>query len=279
MNYTELSVSIFGAEQAEIATAMLADLPYESFDDNDPHSLKAYIRTDLLDDIVRAATAEALSGVGLAEWSFADVAPQNWNREWESGFTPVAIDHRAIIRAPHHGEQSEYAMQILISPRMAFGSGHHATTAMLVGMILDAGMEGARCADIGCGTGVLAIAAAKCGAAAVDAVDIDAAAVENASDNVRENGLEGRVMTALGTVDRLAGNRYDVIFANINRNILLHDMPSYAALLAPQGRLFVSGFYTGDLTAVADAALLHGLALSDTRECNGWSALLFTKRA
>ncbi len=277
MDYHSLSVHVTSPEVAEIVTALLADLPYESFDNNSPEILLAYIQSAQLTDGVRCATAEILEQFGLTEYRFESIAAQNWNAEWERGFTPVRIGSHAVIRAPYHEPCPDCAMEIIITPRMAFGSGHHATTCMLVGAILDARLEGLCGADIGCGTGVLAIAAAKCGARSVDAVDIDDAAVENAEDNIRDNGVEEVVHTFLGTVGVLAGRHYDFIFANINRNILLGDMPAYATALNGGGRLFMSGFYSADIQTLVEAASSCGLTLSHTRTTGDWAALEFYK--
>lgn len=180
MDYVELNVRVTDPELAEILTAELAELPYESFQ-TEGEVLKAYIPRERLADCMQQ-TDDLLARYGIADRRYIAIESQNWNALWEQNFTPVDVDGRILIRAPFHASQPGYELEVVVMPRMAFGSGHHATTCLVASALCDLSLTGKRGLDMGCGTGVLAIVAAKRGAATVDAVDID----EWAEANCRE---------------------------------------------------------------------------------------------
>ena len=274
MNYIELDIAVNDSGLSEILTAELADLGFESFS-AEKGQLKAFIPQDALADC-KDETDEMLERYGVGGARYIQIESQNWNALWESNFEEVSIGGRAVIRAPFHAPHPELGeLDIVITPRMAFGTGHHSTTALMVEAILDSGMEGARVLDMGSGTGVLAIVAVKRGAAAADAVDIDDAACESCRENFLQNGTAERTRTLLGDVRCVAGCRYDVILANINRNILLRDMESYASMLESGGRLFVSGFLEQDIDAICGCAAKNGLHTDRIRRRDGWVAIEF----
>ena len=276
MNYIELNISVPSAEIAEILTAELSELPFDSFV-TEKDRLKAYIPQDALVEC-KAEADELLAQYGITESRYVQIEAQNWNALWESNFEPVEVDDRVLIRAPFHAPNNSVQFEIVIMPKMSFGTGHHSTTKMMVQMILDADLAGKSGLDMGSGTGVLAIAACKCGAAALDAVDIDDFAFENCQENIVTNGVADRITPLLGDVRVVAGRSYDFILANINRNILLGDMDAYMRMLNTGGQIFFSGFLDSDIEAMCAAAKERNLELNFERHDKGWAALSFIKR-
>lgn len=268
MDYVELDIPADEAT-AEILVAELAELPFESFS-SERNLLKAYITQEALADCKDEAD-EVLARYGVKGARYVQIESQNWNALWESNFEEVIIDNRIAIRAPFHAPHPELGdMDIVITPRMAFGTGHHSTTAMMVEAIADTDVSGLRVLDMGSGTGVLAIVALKRGAAAADAVDIDDAACDSCRENFMQNGTTEGTEVLLGDVRCVAGRRYDLILANINRNILLRDMEAYASMLNAGGRLFVSGFLEQDTDAICQCAVKNGLEAGRIRTKEGW---------
>ncbi len=276
MDYIELNIAVPDSETAEILTAELSELPFESFV-SERDTLKAYIPQNRLVDCKEDAD-EILRRYGISGSRYVQIESQNWNALWESNFEPVNVDGRVMIRAPFHAAHPECDFEIVIMPKMSFGTGHHATTYMMVAMLLDADIEGRSVLDMGCGTGVLSIAAARRGAASVDAVDIDDFAYENCCENIRTNGVAERIHPLLGDVSAIEDRRYDIILANINRNILLHDMDAYLRVLNDGGEIFMSGFLDDDLDAMCREAYSCGLANGCAHHRDGWAALSFRKK-
>lgn len=267
MDYIALNIPCSDDELAGILTAELADFPFESFETGDG-MLKAYIPQERLADC-EEPVGEVLARYGV-EGRYALIAAQNWNAVWESDFPAVDVEGRLRIRAPFHEAAPAGEMEVVVMPRMSFGTGHHATTWLMSRAVLDLGVAGRTGLDMGSGTGVLAIVAAKCGAAQVDAVDIDDWADENCLGNVAANGVAERVTPMLGDVNRITGRSYDFILANINRNILVADMPAYAAALTPGGDLVMSGFLEQDVPAITGAAAKLGLKPVAVETRDGW---------
>lgn len=276
MNYIELNIAVEDDMMAEVLTAELAELPYESFV-TEKGTLKAYIPQDALVDC-KEASDEILQRYGILSSRYVQIEQQNWNALWESNFESVDVDGRVVIRAPFHPETEVSDFEIVIMPKMSFGTGHHATTKMMVQMVLDADLKGLEGLDMGCGTGVLAIAACKHGAARMDAVDIDDFAYENCQENIATNLTAEQITPLLGDIRVVAGRNYDFILANINRNILLGDMAGYVEMLRPKGELFMSGFLDADVEAMVAAAKGHGLQLNRQKHIDGWAALSFIKK-
>lgn len=277
MNYVELDIPVADEALSEIIVAELAELPFESFS-AERGLLKAYVKQEELADCKDDADA-ILAGYGIEGARYVQIEPQNWNEVWESNFEEVRIGSRAVVRAPFHAPHPELGeMDIVITPRMAFGTGHHSTTALMVEALLDADIEGVRVLDIGSGTGVLAIVALKRGALQADAVDIDDAACDSCTENLALNGVSERARVLLGDVRRVAGCRYDLILANINRNILLRDMAAYSSMLEAGGRLFVSGFLEQDTDTICQCAVGNGLEPMSVRTREGWVVAEFFKR-
>lgn len=273
MNYIELNISVPSAEIADILTAELSELPFDSFV-TEKGMLKAYIPQDALVDC-KAEADQILEQYNITDCRYVQIETQNWNALWESNFEPVDVDGRVLIRAPFHTPNSEAEFEIVIMPKMSFGTGHHATTKMMVQLILDTDLAGKSGLDMGSGTGVLAIAACKRGAVAVDAVDIDDFAFENCCENIVTNGVAEQITPLLGDSKVIAGKHYDFILANINRNILLADMDNYLKTLNRGGVILFSGFLTSDAQIMIDAAQARGLKLVNSKNISDWVALAF----
>lgn len=267
MDYISLQIPVTDAEQGEILTAELADYPFESFE-TEGSMLKAYIPGDRLADCKSEVDA-LLDRYGVTGRYIA-IETQNWNALWERNYPATDVEGRLRIRAPFHEAAPAGELEVVVMPKMSFGTGHHATTWLMSRAVLDLGVSGRRGLDMGSGTGVLSIVAVKCGAAHVDAVDIDDWADANCRENIAANGVSDRITPILGDVRSIVGRHYDFILANINRNILLADMPSYAAALNAGGDLVMSGFLEADVPALVAAAEGFGMTLVETAGRDGW---------
>lgn len=267
MDFVALNIPVADGAQAEIFVAELAEFPFESFESGSD-VLKAYIPQERLADCKTEVDA-LLARYGVSG-RYISIEAQNWNALWEQNFPASDIEGRLRIRAPFHEPAPEGEPEIIVMPKMSFGTGQHATTWLMARGVLDLGVAGRRGLDMGSGTGVLSIVAAKCGAVHVDAVDIDEWADANCRENIAANGVEACVEPMLGDVARIAGRTYGFILANINRNILLRDMHAYAAALLPGGDLLMSGFLEADVPAVVEAAQAEGLAFVASASRDGW---------
>ncbi len=269
MDYVELNIPIPSAEMGEILTAELAEFPFESFQTENGY-LKAYIPQQQLADCMGEVDA-MVKGYGVEGFRYISIETQNWNAEWESNFEKVAVGgDKLLIRAPFHEADSAFAMEVVIMPKMSFGTGHHATTHLMSEAIIDLGVDGLKGLDMGSGTGVLAIVAAKCGAKSVDAIDIDEWAFENCGENIEVNGVVQRVNPMLGNAALITDKSYDFIVANINRNILLADMPTYRNSLREDGVLLMSGFLESDIAILRGRAEELGMKYEGERLRDGW---------
>ncbi len=246
MNYIELNIPVADPLAGEVLLAELADFPFDSFQE-DEGTLKAYIPATALPDC-KAQVDELLASRGISGTRYIEIETQNWNAVWESQFEPVQVEDKLVIRAPFHSPIGDHIREVVIMPKMSFGTGHHATTWLMSAEMLEHSFVGKRVLDMGSGTGVLAILAAKLGAASVDAVDIDEWAFNNSVENIELNGVSNIVTPHLGDVSLIRDRHYDIVLTNINRNILLADMPAYVATLqkddaptAHGGELILSG--------------------------------------
>ena len=270
---------------ADVIAAMLAPLDYDSFS-SEEDCLKAYCPADKYSPSKVADLLDNLPFHGVEfTWSAHEVETQDWNAEWEETvkFEPIIIGDKCCI----HGLNSENVPQckydIIIAPKMSFGSGHHETTAQLLEEILmyfdDGKNVSSECSvlDMGCGTAVLAILAARCGASKVRAIEIDDWVADNAKDNVLLNGLAGKIIVECGDASLLGnGTRYDLVLANINRNVLLADMHSYISDLKANGTLMMSGFYEEDLPMIKKCAESLGMKYVRHRSRNNWTVAIFS---
>ena len=279
--YIEVAIKIapFSEENADIVTAEISELPFESFSAEDPY-LKCYIQKELYDAHALKIVLGGVEGYGFdIEYSANLIPATNWNAVWESQFNPIVVDGKCTIKASFHEGLKKTRFNITIDPKMAFGTGHHQTTYMMCRALLEneEAVRGKVVMDMGCGTAVLAILAAKMKAARVYGIDIDAVAAISAYDNARLNRVGKVVETWCGDASLLQRNSYDVLLANINRNILLQDMQTYAGCLRRDGLLFVSGFYVEDMPMLIGAATAAGLEYVSHDSIDNWCCIKFHK--
>ena len=256
----------------EILIAELGYAGFESFVETE-EGLTAYIqkeecKSSILDDIQILNSDEF-----EISFTFEDIEQTNWNAEWEKNFNPIVVDDSCTVRAPFH-EQSNTTYDIVIEPKMSFGTGHHETTHMMIQHILKNDFKNKSVLDMGCGTGVLAILAEKRGAKPIDAIDIDNWCYLNSIENVERNKCE-YITVHEGDSSLLKNKKYDIIIANINRNILLKDMEIYASSLNKKGMLFLSGFYNSDIPIIETECEKYMLKLDEKLERNKWVSLKF----
>ena len=275
MDYVELNIPVVSAEQTEILTAWLADYPFDSFT-SERNLLKAYIPQEQLADCKEEVDA-LLAEQGIEGARYVSIETQNWNALWESNFEPVDVDGRIYIRAPFHAAPTNDALDVVIMPKMSFGTGHHATTHLMSATIADLDLQGQSGLDMGSGTGVLAIIAAMRGAEHLDAVDIDEWADENCRENIVTNGVADHITPILGDASAIEGRSYDFILANINRNILLADMPRYEATLRKGGTLLMSGILDIDVASIEARATELGMQPVECRHKDGWAMVRVVK--
>lgn len=280
MKYIELDVTVFSEEQSQICVAMLADYPFEAFDEQPSH-LMAYIPEKAYEECADSVRS-ILEELGIEQYEFRAVEQQNWNQEWESDFQPVEVvteDGQIIyIRAAHHSIRSSEAIDVVVAPRMSFGTGHHITTALMTKYIAQGDFTACRGLDMGCGTGVLAILAIKCGAAEMVAVDIDDWACDSCRDSAMLSGVEDKIDIRCGSIDVVEGERFDFICANINRNILVSMMPQFECLLSAGGHLLMSGFLEKDVTIISKQAASHNIRMVGRESCEGWAVMECIKK-
>ncbi len=265
MDYIAVHIKIepFSEERAEIVEAEIADLGFDSFTVEEPF-LNAYIPKEQFSEPMLKTMLSAFDGADFRLSHTVElVREQNWNAVWESDFEPVVVGGEVTVKAVYHKDLPKTRYNIVIDPQMSFGSGHHQTTSMIVEQLLEDRkiLKGKAVLDMGTGTGILAIVAAKLGAAIpVHAVDIDPRCVRSARANARRNRVPHKIITVLGDASVLIRGQYDWIMANINRNILLADMASYVRALKPQGgRILLSGFYNEDIPMLLEKAASQGL--------------------
>ena len=276
--YIEVSVKLdpFSEEMAEILTAELSELPFDSFVTEEPY-LKCYIQKEAYKP---SDVKVVLSGYpAAADFSAVLVQGQNWNRLWEQGFQPIVVDGKVTVKAPFNADVPRTRFNIWIDPRMAFGTGYHHTTFMMMQrmLALEEFIRDRSVVDMGCGTAILAILAAKMRARKVFAVDIDAVAARSAWGNCRWNKVGTRVETACGDASLLQMGTYDVLLANIHRNIILQDLPTYCRSLRKGGHMLLSGFYEADVPAIRQAAEALGLVFAGQSVRDDWACVEFRK--
>lgn len=270
MTYLEFQFSIAPLQPAsDIIIAELSEIGFESFVENES-GLTAYISESKFDEGELDAIHILSSDEFAIEWTSKSVAQQNWNEEWEKSFNPIVVDERCMVRAPFH-QKSNVDYDIIIEPKMSFGTGHHETTHMMLSHILDNDFKNKKVLDMGCGTGVLAILAEMRGATHLEAIDIDNWCYLNAIENADRNNCK-KIEVFEGNSNLLLGKKYDIILANINRNILLEDIPIYASSLNSKGLLFLSGFYSSDLDMISEKCKAFNLRFEKNYEKNNWVA-------
>ncbi|WP_440069702.1 50S ribosomal protein L11 methyltransferase [Tenacibaculum discolor] len=258
----------------EILIAELGALGFESFVENEK-GVVAYIQKDDWSETILEDVFVLKSEEFSIQYEHKEIEQTNWNAEWEKNFNPIQVDDLVSIRAPFH-ENPNLPYDIVIEPKMSFGTGHHETTHMMVQHLINLDVTDKRVLDMGCGTGILAIFAEMKGAQPIDAIDIDAWCYENSLENVERNNCK-HISVYEGDASLLEGKKYDVIIANINRNILLNDMQTYTNCLTEKGVLLLSGFYSEDIPVIDNEVSKYSLTLKDTIKRNNWVALQYQK--
>lgn len=280
MFYTELTfhISPYVEDIADAIIAELGDLGYDSFSYSDD-GFKAYIPSKNFDE-EQVKSLEILSffqALYTITWEKTEIENQDWNKIWEENFTPILVQDRILVRAGFHPTIENIEHEIIIDPKMSFGTGHHATTALMLETILDmkTDFSGKKVLDMGCGTGILSIMAAQTGAQSVTGIDIDEWAYNNAMENIATNNMNN-IRILIGDATLLDGQEhYDIILANINRNILLNDMKQYITCMHPGSELYMSGFYVDDIAVIREEAEKNGLAFVHYKEKNRWAEVKF----
>ncbi|MDB4212973.1 50S ribosomal protein L11 methyltransferase [Flavobacteriaceae bacterium] len=258
----------------EILIAQLSQLGFDSFQENND-GISAYIDSTILSS-VHVEDIQILNSIEFdISFEFYNVKKQNWNIKWESNFEPIYVDKICCVRAPFH-KKSNYKYDLVIEPKMSFGTGHHETTSMMISFILANSFSNSSVCDIGSGTGVLAFLAEKRGASKIDAIDIDNWCYLNSIENIERNNSKN-VNVYEGEVHKLMQFTYDNIFANINLNVLLVDIPIYSKMLNTGGLLYLSGFYLRDINSIEKVAKSSNLSLVESKVKNQWVALKFAK--
>ncbi|HEY9084158.1 MAG TPA: 50S ribosomal protein L11 methyltransferase [Vicingaceae bacterium] len=276
MNYIQFLAKVSPLVMGrEILIAELAEIGFESFVDTED-GFEAYIQETDFDE----SNLEQISLLSNEEfkidYTINKIAQQNWNEQWEKSFDPIFVDEKCMIRAPFHEKPADNVIDIIIEPKMSFGTGHHETTHLIVSRLLNVDLNDKAVLDMGCGTGILAILAKKRNCGKVLAIDNDEWAYTNSVENCERNNVDIEVV--LGDANQIKSNKFDVIIANINRNILLRDMYFYADALNINGLLLLSGFFSIDKEVLIEEANKIGLTLTFENTKNEWTMLEFDKK-
>jgi ribosomal protein L11 methyltransferase len=276
MNYYELLFTTITTEdyQQDLLIAALGEIGFDTFEEVDL-GFKAYIPVD---DFNQEALDDQLADyreMFTFSYDITLIPQKNWNEVWESNFEPIEVSGQVFVRATFHAPKPEFPFEIVIDPKMAFGTGHHQTTAMMMALMLENDFGGKTVLDMGCGTGILAILAAKLGASELTAIDYDIVCYESTIENSALNDIQN-IKALCGSKEVIPNEQYDIILANINRNILLDQMESYARVLKPGGEIYFSGFYESpDLEIITDEAAKYGLKYISHKKDKDWVAAKF----
>lgn len=262
----------------DVLSAVLGEVGFESFIEQ-TDGIAAYIQKQLFnEESFKEALAEFPLPNTQIEYSYQDAEDKDWNEEWEKNFfQPIIIGDRCIIHSTFHRDVPKAEYDIVINPQMAFGTGHHETTSLIINELLDSNLQGKSLLDMGCGTSILAILARMRGATSCTAIDIDEWCVRNSLENIALNHVDN-ITVFQGDASSLADQGpFDVVIANINRNILLNDMKHYSARMNSEAELLMSGFYVADIPAIQAEAERNGLHFIHHKEKNRWAVVKFKK--
>ncbi len=278
MRYIEVTFSSnpFSEDIYDALASDLALIGFESFVQSDD-KLLAYIDCTSFSELITDKIVENFLLDVDIEYTFKAIEDKNWNEEWEKNFfKPIVFNDKCIIHSSFHQPEEKYDYTILIDPKMSFGTGHHQTTGLMIKEIMDTNLEGKTVLDMGCGTAILAILASMRGAQNITAIDIDEWAYENAIENVELNKINN-ITVKHGAVELIENESYDIILANINRNILLEDIPAYTKALKNGGKLIMSGFYQKDIPMISEKCLSSGLVFNHFIDKDHWVAVVCDK--
>ena len=279
MDYVEYKIELNPIEPANgILMYELGETGFESFTEED-FGLMAYVQENLFNENqVNEIFEHAKTYTDEIKYSKSIIKQQNWNEVWESNFKPIKIESKCLVRAPFHDVQGNFDYEIIISPKMSFGTGHHQTTYLMLSELFEMDLVDKSVLDMGSGTGILAILASKLGVKNVDAVDIEEWAFENATENAKLNQVEN-LAAILGDATSLNDKKdyYDIVLANINRNILIQDIPIYVKTMKSNSELLLSGFYDSDASILIGAVSKYGFKLKAQKEKEKWCMLHFKR--
>jgi ribosomal protein L11 methyltransferase len=276
MNYYELLFTTITTEdyQQDLLIGALGDIGFNTFEEVDL-GFKAYIPVNDFDQDKLDETLGAYREMFTFSYDITLIPQKNWNEVWESNFEPLQISDQVFVRATFHEPKPEFPYEIVIDPKMAFGTGHHQTTAMMMALMLENDFAGKKVLDMGCGTGILAILASKLGAAEITAIDYDVVCYESTIENSALNNI-ANIKALCGSKEVIPDELYDIILANINRNILVDQMQRYSEALKPGGEIYFSGFYESpDLDIITDEARKHSLKYIIHKKDKDWVAAKF----
>lgn len=278
MDYKKVTFRLQDSEDfvTDLLAAALGDCGFDSFEET-TQGIIAYCPAPLFDEIALKTAIDELPLKIDFTYRVEHMADQNWNETWEqNSFVPIEIDNRCVIHSSEKPVSKPFQYDILINPKQAFGTGNHETTRMMLEFLLEYDLKNKNVLDMGCGTGVLSILTSLRGAKQVESIDIDRWAQENTEENCRLNSRTN-ITVKLGDATLLSDQQFDIILANINRNILLNDMNKYVNVLAPNGKLVMSGFYKTDFSLIQQKAESLGLKTVSMTETNEWVLGCFEK--
>jgi len=277
MNYICVAFKVTPPEPgSEILASALSEENFESFVHNE-EGFEAFIQLPLYNETVLKDLSEQFSGLDFT-YATHTIKQENWNETWEKSFEPVVIENYCAIRAPFHSAPSLPILDIIIEPKMSFGTGHHQTTWLMTKSLFENNLKNKSVLDVGCGTGILSIVAKKLGAKTVVGFDIDEWSIENSRENRKVNGYSRLdIDFFLGTIQKAVNQSFDLILANINKNILLKEMNNYVGVLTPGGQIFFSGFFDLDAPDLITAAENLGLKFIKQETKGEWAILSFVK--
>jgi ribosomal protein L11 methyltransferase len=276
MNYYELlfTTIITDDYQQDLLMNELAEFGFDTFEEMDL-GFKAYIPADNFDQKALDEALQSYREMFTFSYEVTLIPQKNWNEVWESNFEPIEIKDQIHVRATFHEPKPNFAYEIVIDPKMAFGTGHHQTTSMMMDFMLEADLKDKTVLDMGCGTGILAILASKMGATSVTAIDYDEVCYESTLENAPLNHI-GNIIAICGSKEAIPDYEFDVILANINRNILIEQMDAYARVLKPGGEIYFSGFYeTPDMEIITNEAAKYNLKYIAHKQDKNWVAVKF----
>jgi ribosomal protein L11 methyltransferase len=274
MDYQKYIISITPDNQEfrDILMATLGDSGFESFVENE-ENIDAFIK----EEFYQKEILDQIDFEPLFKFHFISekIPDQNWNELWEKNyFKPLIVADRCVVRAPFHSDYPKMEIEIVIEPNMAFGTGNHETTCMMMEYILESKMDGRKVLDMGCGTGILSILASKCGAEKIVAIDIDKWSFEGTSENALINGATN-IFAIHGDANSIPREKFDLILANIHKNIIMSDLPTYFKALNPEGSILVSGIYLTDLDDILRVSKKIGLTQTSLKTKNNWCSARF----
>jgi len=277
MDYKEVVFKVEPRDPwCDLLIEMLAEIGYESFQQTE-QGCKAYITSDLFDEskLININPGMPLNKKVDVKYQLQDIEDINWNEEWEKNYEPVIINNKCYIRAPFHPPKENIPFEIIIEPKMSFGTGHHRTTSLIAEYLLEADFKGKDVLDMGCGTGVLAIIAAKRGAKNVTAIDNHIYAFENTIENMNNNNVKIKVIH--GDKGEIGNQKFDVIIVNITKNTIIEDIKEYCEALNQEGVMFMSGFFEKDIVDIEKKAKELGMEFVSKRTRDRWASIKLHK--